>query len=132
MDLRQLPHLELPQELLHAIHQEETPNSETPRPAIDLYVGDHKPLSKVSNFKYLGLNISQDLSWSHHIESVCKKARKLIGMLYRKFYKSCNSHTLHTLFKSMILPHMEYACVVWDPHLVKDTSAIEKVHKFAL
>ena len=27
---------------------------------------------------------------------------------------------------------MEYACQVWDPHLVKDKKAIEDVQKFAL
>ena len=54
-------------------------------PAIDQYVGDHELLSKVSNFKYLGLNISQDLSWSHHIESVCKKSSQAYRNAVQKF-----------------------------------------------
>ena len=32
----------------------------------------------------------------------------------------------------LILPHLEYGCVVWDLHLSKDISTIENVHKFAL
>jgi len=38
----------------------------------------------------------------------------------------------YVLFKSVILPHLEYGCVVWDPHLSKDISTIKNVHKFAL
>ena len=30
------------------------------------------------------------------------------------------------------MPHLEYGCVVWDPHLLKDKTGIENVHKFAL
>ena len=47
-------------------------------------------------------------------------------------YVYCNGHTLHVLFKTVIMPHLEYCCVVWDPHLLKDITAIKNVHKFAL
>ena len=101
-------------------------------PDPDLFIQDHQLLRRVSHFKYLGLNFSEDLSWSHHIHIQCKKSCKLIGMLFRHFYAHCNSHTLYILFKSVILPHLEYGYVVWDPHLSKDISTIENVHKFAL
>ena len=41
-------------------------------------------------------------------------------------------YSIHVLFKTVIMPHLEYGCVVWDPHLLKDKTAIENVHKFAL
>ena len=40
-------------------------------------------LETVPSFKYLGVLISSDLSWSQHIESVCSKARKILGLIYR-------------------------------------------------
>ena len=43
-------------------------------------------LETVTNFKYLDVLISSDLSWSHHIQGVCSKARKIIGLLYRRYY----------------------------------------------
>ena len=54
--------------------------------------------------------------------------------LYRNFYQfsNVNPSTLLKLYKSLIRTHMEYACVVWDPHLVKDVKVIEDVQKFAL
>ena len=80
----------------------------------------------------IGLNLSPDLSWSHHIDLICTKTRKLVGMLYRNFYKYSSSPTLLKLYKALIRPHLEYAGVVWDPYLVKDIVAVENVQKFAL
>ena len=40
-------------------------------------------LETVSTNKYLGLLIPFDLSWTPHIQNVCSKARKILGLLYR-------------------------------------------------
>ena len=53
-----------------------------------LYVGDSHALNKRDHFKYLGVNFSTDLTWSYHINTICKKTRKLIGLLYRNFINS--------------------------------------------
>jgi len=42
-------------------------------------------LEEVPTFKYLGIIISSDLSWSQHMEGI--KARKIIGMLYKRYYQ---------------------------------------------
>ena len=39
--------------------------------------------------------------------------------------------SLKQLYLSLVQPHLEYACQVWDPHLLKGTNALEKVQKFA-
>ena len=89
-------------------------------------------LSYVEHYKYLGLIFCPNLSWSEHINFICNKARKLVGLLYRRFYEHANSQTLLKLYCSFIRPHLEYASVVWSPHLAKDIMAIEKVQRFAL
>ena len=45
-------------------------------------------------FKYLGLLFTSDLSWSRHIEGVCTKAKKILGLLYRRFYQYADQQTL--------------------------------------
>ena len=34
------------------------------------------------------------------------------------------------LYIAYIRPHLEHACQVWDPHLIKDIHALESVQKF--
>ena len=53
-------------------------------------------------------------------------------MLYRNFYRYVDASTLLKMYKSIIRPHLEYACVIWDPHLAKDVKSIENTQKFAL
>ena len=54
---------------------------------------DNQPLQHVDAYRYLGLLISHDLSWSEHIRTICNKAKKLLGMLYRRFYQYADSIT---------------------------------------
>ena len=89
-------------------------------------------LERVDCYKYLGVLLTSDLSWSSHVGSVCTKARRVLGLLYRRFYGSTSQSSLKQLYLSLVRPHMEYACQVWDPYLVKDKKAIEGVQKFAL
>ncbi len=76
--------------------------------------------------------MTSDLRWREHIDYVCTKARKLIGLLYRRFYRNASSTCLLELYRTMIRPHLEYAAAVWDPHLKKDIEKLEKVQKFGL
>ena len=96
-----------------------------------LYVQD-VPLPYVSSVKYLGVLISCNLSWSDHVTALNKKARRLIGILYRTFYKHAESSTLVKLYLSNIRPHLEYCSPVWNPHLRKDIDQLERAQKFGL
>ena len=91
-----------------------------------------KTLECISSYKYLGVHISSDLSWSVHTQQVCMKAKRMIGLLYRNFYKHIPGTMLLQLYKSLVRPHLEYAAAVWSPHLLSDKLRLEKVQKFAL
>ena len=100
----------------------------TPHHPLILNNGD---LEHVESYKYLGLLLTADLSWSSHISSICLKARKILGLLYRRFYGNVNQDVLKQLYLSLVRPHLEYGCHVWNPHLEKDKKALENVQKFA-
>ena len=89
-------------------------------------------LERVDCYRYLGVLLTSDLSWSPHVTNICTKARRVLGLLYRRFYGSTSQDSLKQLYLSLVRPHMEYACQVWDPHLAGDKKAIECVQKFAL
>ena len=89
--------------------------------------GNH--LERVECFKYLGLLLTSDLSWSTHVDSICSKARKLLGLLYRKY---AEPQILLQLYVSLVRPHLEYASPVWNPYLQKNINTLENVQIFAL
>ena len=90
------------------------------------------PLKQVEDYRYLGVRLISDLSWSSHINSTCSKARKLIGLLYRRFYGNVDNQSLFELYNILVHPHLEYASPLWDPYLIKDIAKLESVQKFAL
>ena len=65
------------------------------------------------------LLLTSDLSLSKHIEGACTNAKKILGLLYCRFYQHADQDTLRQLYISIVQPHMEYAAPVWDPHLRK-------------
>ena len=96
-------------------------------PTTDLSVGDTHSLTRAHYHRYLGVTLTSDLSWSLHITNICKKTRKQIGFLYRNFYRFADPSVMLKLYTSLVRPHMEYACAIWDPLLSKDILAFEKI-----
>ena len=82
------------------------------------------PLEQVETFKYLGVLLSSDLSWSSHIDFICTKAHWSDG--------NVDNHSLLELYSVLVRSHLEYAAPIWDPHFIKDTNKLESVQRFAL
>ena len=59
-------------------------------------------IERTYSYKYLGVTISSDLSWSEHIHIICTKARKTIGLLYRHFYLNSNTPSLLQLYLTLV------------------------------
>ncbi len=81
-------------------------------------------LSSTWDFSYLRTCVGQ-------IQNICSKARKLLGLLYGRYYKCSDQVTLLQLYISLVRPHLEYAAPVWDPHLQRDIQLLERTQKFA-
>ena len=112
--------------LLFTLLKEPTPTL----PSSPLLV-NNTVLRMAKKFKYLGVTFSLDASWTLHINTICLKTRKLVDMLFQKFYCHTDSHSLLKLYLSTVRPHLEYASSVWDPYLKKNIDATEHVKKFA-
>ena len=87
-------------------------------------------LPEVDQHKHLGLWLESSLSWDYHINSICAKANKVLGLIKRTFGSSKKTG-IKTAFKALIIPILEYACPVWNPYLVKHTKAIEAIQRRA-
>ena len=72
-------------------------------------------LEYLDSIKYLGVNIKNNLHWGEHIDAICNKAYKILGLLRRNL-SSCPQKVKLLAYKGLIRPILEYACTVWDPH----------------
>ena len=93
---------------------------------------ENQPIEKVSTFKYLGVWLSDNLSWSTHVEKSSKNALKKSGLIYRRFSRYSSKDCLQQLYLSFVRPHLEYAVPVWDPHCLSHVNTLERVQKFSL
>lgn len=69
-------------------------------------------LSQVNHTKFLGVVVDQKLSWKQHVEHLCLKISKSIGMINRIKFK-LNRNALILLYKTLIYPHLSYCNIIW-------------------
>ena len=67
----------------------------------------------LDTFKYLGVTLSSNVTWTEHIEHVSTKINQRLGLLRR--IKSLLSRSAGILFFNslLILPMFDYADIVW-------------------
>ena len=66
----------------------------------------HK-LEVVDSSKYLGVTISEDLTWRKRIEDTATKANKTLGFVWRNLSK-CTSQVKSVAYTTMVRPRLEY------------------------
>ena len=72
-----------------------------------------QPVNRVMSVNMLGLQLEQSLSWTKHKEHIYKKVAPALGLL-KRVRDFVDRDTLVSIYNALILPHLEYACVVWD------------------
>ena len=85
-------------------------------------------IQREDSIRYLGLTISSNMSWNHHIDTICKKARSNIFFLSRNF-GSCKRSVKEMLYKTYVRPTVEYCSSVWDPFTERNISSLEKIQR---
>ena len=67
------------------------------------------------------------LSFRQHVESVTSAAYKTLGFILRNFKSFNDSDALLILYKALVRPKHEYACVVWSLIYDAHVASVEKV-----
>ena len=79
--------------------------------------------------KDLGVHFNQKGDFSDHIKVKKAKAKQMSGYILRTFLTR-KIDPLMLLFKSLVLPIIDYSCVVWNPHKQQDISMLESVQRY--
>ena len=87
-------------------------------------------IAEVKHHPYLGVELSDDLTWATHTAQITGKANRSLNLMIRNL-SDCPQKVKETANKSFVRPNLEYASSVWDPHLKKEITALEKVQSNA-
>lgn len=88
-------------------------------------------LSEVTEYKYLGLLITSDLRWNKHIDQVIAHTQRKLFFLRRALKLSTPTVRL-LAYKSVILPGLDYAAIIWDPYTKTNIDKLESIQKRAV
>jgi hypothetical protein len=91
---------------------------------------DQHQLTKVKEYKYLGLHISDNLSWSTHINHIVNKANKVLYVTKLSLARSTRK-VKETAYKSIVRPLVEYSSSVWDPYYANQIDTVEMIQRKA-
>ena len=72
-----------------------------------------KELTRVAEYKYLGVILDESLSWNALVNYLINKVSKRIGILGRT-RRSISMHTAGIIYRSFILPVLDYCDTVWN------------------
>ena len=89
-----------------------------------------KALKCTEEVKLLGVILDKKLTFQSHIEAVEKRASKALGalMMVGKTEK-INPANMIKLYKSLVVPHLEYAASVWQ---IGECDKLEKIQRKGL
>jgi ribonuclease P/MRP protein subunit RPP40 len=85
-------------------------------------------IPKGESVRDLGIHFTADLKWNAHINIITKKSRRISYALLKSL-KSNDPKFLVQMFKSYILPILEFSSPVFNPYYAKDINALEKIQR---
>ena len=92
--------------------------------ALTVSIFDHN-VNNVNSFKYLGIFISSDFTWTNHVEYIAGKINQRLGLLNP--IKHLLPFSARLLFyNSLVMPLFDYADLVWgDKHNVSLMTSLQ-------
>ena len=95
-----------------------------------IYTLGGSALKNVSSLKLLGCLFQSNLSWDSHVQDVISKCNRLLGLIRLVSGNSHSCVSLH-LYKTLVLPILDYCSSVWWIHSKKHIDSIEAVQRRA-
>ncbi len=96
-----------------------------PSPQIHI---NNKPLRQVSVAKYIGMYIDENLLWDHHIDTPVQMISSKIVIL-RSLRNIVPIDTLKLVYNAIVLPHFDYADIVYDAASETNKSRLDCKHE---
>ena len=85
-------------------------------------------IERVNHTQFVGVIIDDKLTWSQHVNHICNKVSKGMGILLRA-RKIMYGQTLITLYNALIKPHFIYCITIWGNTFKKYLNKVHLVQK---
>lgn len=96
---------------------------------LEVYINE-SVIENVEKFKYLGVWLDPSLTWSSHIEKISSAVSKRNGLL-RRLRNILPKKTLILLYKTLIIPQLDYCDTVWGNAAKTSLSRLDKLQNAA-
>ena len=90
-----------------------------------------KTIEQVTVFKYLGVWMDPRLNFNEHISILCNKSKRRLGAISR-VRKYIDQNLALSLYKSLVLPHFDFADVVYVHTSALNLSKLQTIQNNAL
>ena len=92
------------------------------------YTVNGRTLRSIDRQRDLGVHVHRSLKVATQVDKVVKKAYGMLAFIGRGIeYK--NWQVMLQLYRTLVMPHLEYCVQFWSPHNPKDVDALERVQK---
>ena len=95
------------------------------------YILHGQVLEVVTSARYLGVDISSNLSWNTHVDRVTANANRSLGFI-KINVKTKSPKVREMAYQTLVRPQLEYASAIWDPHTKRNTYKVEMVQRRAV
>ena len=89
---------------------------------------DGQSISQARSVSDLGITMQETASFELQIEGMCLKGKQQAGWVLRTFVTR-DAKPILTLYKALVLPHLEYCCQLWSPVGVGSIRKLEAVQR---
>ena len=80
-------------------------------PVLNLQI-NNASIERVKQFDFLGLTISETLSWKHHVNKISMQITKVLAMM-RKIKQLANTSIMLKIYNALIVSRINYAILCW-------------------
>ena len=98
---------------------------------LDIPVVGGDNLNILDSYKYLGLNIDPSLTWNNHINELCTKPGKRLGILHRLSI-ILPKNSLQPIYFSLVQSVIDYGITIWGRTTENNLQKIQRFQNRAV
>ena len=100
------------------------------KPSVKLYI-DNILIKKFAETKFVGVIITENLTWDNHINTICNKVSKGTGIIC-KIRHLIPPSILFNLYFTLVNPYCQYCNIAWASNSFISFSKLSKMQKRAM